>query len=201
MLALKKVAVTGGLASGKSTVCRFLKDRGAYVRNADEIAHDLIAKRPDILKKLLLLFPGKEIITKGLPDRKKIANFVFKNPMLLERLENLLHPPVLEELKKEYVKVASEKAFPLFVAEVPLLFETNFFPFFDVSIAVIAPEETCKERFLQRSGGSESDFYERRRRQLSPEDSVRKADYAIRNDGDLNHLKKETMKIYEKITR
>ena len=101
MLRLKKIAVTGNVASGKSTVCLFLKECGAYVVNADSIVHKLLSPETTLGKSIINLL-GYDVIIDGQFDRRAIAEKVFKDYSLLKDLEKILHPEVQKEINKEY---------------------------------------------------------------------------------------------------
>ncbi len=89
---MRKVAVTGGIASGKSTVTGFFQKFGAYVVSADQIVHKLLSSHT--ASKQVQFAPGNEILTDGCIDRKKVADAVFRKPKLLQELEAFLHPLV-----------------------------------------------------------------------------------------------------------
>ena len=104
--------MTGGLASGKSTVCRILKELGAYTVDADTIVHQLLSPKNAVGSKVIQLL-GTNIITEDQIDRTKVANIVFKQPKLLTALEKILHPEVQKAIDREYDQIMSEV--PLFV--------------------------------------------------------------------------------------
>jgi len=91
MLKLVKIAITGGVASGKSSVCRFFQELGAYVVNADAIVHKLLDPSSDLGKQIIQLF--------GTLSRKRLSEIVFEDPEKLEKLEKLLHPAVLKKIE------------------------------------------------------------------------------------------------------
>jgi dephospho-CoA kinase len=199
MLKLKKVAVTGGLACGKSSVCRFFEKLGATVVNADEIVHRLLSPETNLGQKVIQLI-GSDIIVNNQIDRSKIAQKVFNQSPLLHALEQLTHPAVLEEIEKKYKQASQQKNVPLFVAEVPLLFETEMEPFFDAVITVIADPAISKQRFLKATGNSSDDYDNRLKRQLPAFDKARRADYVIINDGSMQKLEEETKKLMNILT-
>lgn len=200
MLSLKKIAITGGLSTGKSTVCGLLKEMGAYVLNADEIVHDLIDNRKDIQKKIIdLLGPGIE--EKGKVDRKKIAEKVFKDPLLLSHLEKILHPEVRIEIQKKSHEISKQHHYSAFVVEIPLLFETEPYQLFDATITVHADEALCYKRFQAKTGKNKDEYDARMRRQLPSKQKIEKADYVLYNDGSLKNLKQSTQKVFSQITQ
>jgi len=192
---LKKGAVTGGLSCGKSTVCRFFREQGAYVVSADEIVHELLFENQEIIQKVTALL-GTDIFTDNHIDRAKVAKKVFHQPLYLKSLEDILHWEVLLEIKNQYELKRQEGTIPLFIAEIPLLFETNNNVEFDFTIAVIADEEICKERFHQ----SMDEFDKRSERQLKNREKAKKATYVITNNGSLTELKETVNKLYNTIT-
>lgn len=196
MLKLKKVAVTGGLSCGKSLVCRFLSEFGAYVVNADQIVHDLLASNNTAKKQIVDLL-GPEVVVGGHIDRSRVAARVFYHPKLLRALENLLHPLVYAEIQRQYQKlINNEGKYTLFVAEVPLLFESKGEVYFDATIAVISNPETCWLRYRKATGYEKEDYNKRMARQFKPEDKAKNATYIIRNDGSEDELKQQVKTIY-----
>jgi len=193
MLKLKKIAITGGLASGKSTVCRFFQELGAYVVNADSIVHQYLEPQTTLGQKVLHLL-GSDIIQDGKIDRQKIAQKVFQNRDQLSALEAILHPALLQEIAKRYERVCHEKNHTSFVVEMPLLFEIGAEGFYDAVITVLADERVAKQRF-QAAGHTEQEYEKRMSRQLSPTIKAQKAHYTIINNGSLSHLRQEVAKL------
>ncbi|ADI38991.1 Dephospho-CoA kinase [Waddlia chondrophila 2032/99] len=199
MLRLKKVAVTGGISSGKSLICQYFSEFGAYVIDADKIVHQLLNPDTEIGQKVVALL-GERILDKQTISRSRVAKLVFLNPRLLKSLENLLHPLVYEEINRIYKKVAHEKnPPPLFVAEVPLLFESGGEAYFDQTIAVVSIQEKCWERYRASTGNEREDFNRRTACQLPQHVKAEKADIVIHNEGSIESLKKQTKTIYESL--
>ena len=193
MLELKKIAITGGLASGKSTVCQFFQELGAYVINADTIVHEILETQTDLGPKILRTL-GSDIFHNGKFDRKKIADKVFRNADRLRELENILHPELLQEIARRYKKVCQEKKYTSFVVEMPLLYEIGAETFYDVCITVLADEQTAKKRFQAR-GHTEQEYEERMSHQIAPPIKAQKAHYTIINNGSLTDLRHEVQKL------
>ncbi len=200
MLKLSKVAVTGGLSCGKSSVCRFFKELGAYVIDADEVVHQLLSSDANLGQQVIKLL-GSDIVINYQIDRSKIAQKVFNNPKLLKSLENLLHPAVEAEIKKEYQRVKEQNFAPLFVVEVPLLFEADWDQGFDVCIAVMADRDTCLKRFKESKKGDKNEYDKRMQRQLSPFEKAQRAHYAIQNNGSLSDLKDEVKRLFNQLVK
>ncbi len=199
MLKLKKVAITGGVSCGKSLVCKFLQELGAYVVNADQIVHQLLT--PDtVLGQQVIELLGSSILVNGKIDRSKTAEIVFLNPRLLNSLENLLHPPVYKEIEKQFHDCQQQPdPPPLFVAEIPLLFESGGERYFDKTVAVIADRELCQERYRMESGHEREDFNRRMARQMLPEEKGKRADFIIVNNNTLNELKQKSKNLFDQL--
>lgn len=191
MLSLKKIAITGGIASGKSSVCQFFKELGAYVIHADAIVHKLLDSKTHLGQQIIREF-GPEITQNGQIDRRQLADRAFKDPKQLKKLEGLLHPAVMNELEESYLAACQKGSYTSFVAEVPLLYEIEADSFYDVVIAVIADETKAKERFEQRGF---TDYTLRMKQQLKPQEKAKRAHYTIYNNGSLEELRQEVIKL------
>lgn len=198
MLELKKVAVTGNLFSGKSTVCKFLKDSGAFVLSADQIVDDLL-KNLQVIQSLTDIFGKSCIDPQGAVDKVKLAQQVFDHPVLLQQLEALLHPLVLEEIQKKYLELSRSSTFPLFVVEVPLLFEVGWQYFFDHCVLVIADPKVRINRY-KKEGRSTKDFLHRQARQISSQEAIDFADTVIENNTSFLDLKKKATTLFRTLT-
>lgn len=194
MLILRKVAVTGGVASGKTTVCSILKEAGAYVVNTDEIVHRLLSPETVVGKQVIHLL-GTEIVSGKQIDRKKIANLVFSNPEKLHHLEALLHPSVRQEVEQHYAMAQKNPQFRLFVAEVPLLYEAHMEPFFDTILTVTADPDIAKKRYHG------THFEERMARKSSREQKGPQLHFTIMNNGDLATLKQATLQMTSQLLK
>lgn len=199
MLDLAKVAVTGGISCGKSSVCRAFKKLGAYTISADEIVHGLLSPETDLGKEIIELI-GEDILVNGLIDRSRIAKKVFQKSELLQQLENLLFPAVWKTIEKAYESVRQTHSAPLFMAEVPLLFEAGGEIYFNKTICVVADEEICKKRFAQSSGMDEKEYERRMARQLPVAEKARRSDFVIYNDGDMENTEKQVNEIFKRLT-
>ena len=177
MLNLRKIAVTGGLSSGKSTVCRLLAEKGAYIVDTDKIVHSLLLSDPKIREQVVSLL-GSSIVVDDKIDRKAIADKVFSHPETLKSLELILHPAVFHELELQYQNEKDNPKYNLFVAEVPLLYETESTKLFDFIIVVLSEKELCIDRFIKNHKGSNQSFNQRMQRQMQPSQKAAKAQYA-----------------------
>ncbi len=200
MLELKKIAVTGGLSAGKTTVCQVFKELGAYVISADEIVHQLLSLGTDIAKQVIHLL-GPDIIDGKELNRSKIAAKVFSKPELLAALEKIIHPAVFDEIEQHYKQASTEKKHPLFIAEIPLLFEAEGETHFDCIISVESAENLCRQRFEKQTHLPPQEFDQRMNRQIAPKLKTSRAHYTIQNNGTLEQLKQNVKTLYTQLTQ
>jgi len=199
MLTLKRVAITGGLSCGKSTVCRFFKEQGAFVVSADEVVHRLLTPDSYLGQQVIALL-GKEIVTQDKIDRSIVAKKVFNDKTLLRSLEELIHPAVLKEIEKQYQQISNQGNFPLFIAEIPLLFEAASEKKFDAVIAIWADPETCKKRFMTATGYKEEEYIKRMANQMPADEKMKRADYVVNNSGTLKQTHQSVVELYKILT-
>lgn len=190
---MRKVAVTGGLSAGKSTVCRLLKEHGAYVVSADEIVRQQLMPESSIAQQVINLL-GPDVVINHQIDRKKVSDIVFSNPLKLKKLELILHPIVRQEISRLFEEVKDHAAYRFFVAEVPLLYEANMQNDFDIIIAVV-----CDEQIAAKRASNKKELDRRSRFQLSQSAKQSRADYTIVNQGDLTALKTEVSRLIPKL--
>ncbi|MBS4168237.1 dephospho-CoA kinase [Parachlamydia sp. AcF125] len=200
MLGYRKIAVTGGLSSGKSSVCRFFKDLGAYVVSADLIVHQLLSPETAPGQKVIRLL-GEEILVDRQIDRLKVAQKVFNNPELLKSLEKILHPAVLDEIERNYQTAYREQKTSLFMAEVPLLFEIGAEKRYDCAIAILADPKVSQQRFMDATGLDAIAYDKRMAQQLSPYEKAYKADYVIINNGNLADVQEMVKILFDQLTQ
>lgn len=194
---MKKIAITGNVATGKSTVCRILKDHGASTLSSDTIIHQLLANDPSCIEQVISLF-GSKVITDEKIDRKKVADIVFKDEEKLKALESLLHPLLLRRIDEEFKKVEAEGKENYFVVELPLVQEIGREKDFDLIVAVVSDNDEAMKRFIQ-AGFSKNSFLKRNARQWDPEKKAKHADYVIVNDGTFEDLKQKILEMIKEI--
>lgn len=186
------IALTGGIATGKSTVASLLGLHGLRVIDADAIAHKILDANVDWVKEHF----GPDYIEKGKVNRPKLGQLVFSNPEAKARLESYLHPLIREEIIAQSEKQDRFK-FP-YLIDIPLFFESGAYDIKD-SVVVYTPKEVQLERFMKRNGFSKEESLRRIESQMDIEEKKRRATWVIDNSGSLKHLQAECEKFVETI--
>ncbi len=196
------IGVTGVIGSGKSTVSEMFAKLGARVIDADKIAHKLMAPYGSIWWSLIEYY-GQGIIRFGPDtiDRSRLGNFVFNDSFQLVKLNSLLHPPIIEEIKKQ-VKCSSEKKRKIVVVDAPLLIETGLHKYMDVVILVVVEEKVQIERLGKRSPELLlNKINQRKKYQMRQKEKVEFADVIVDNNGDLEHTQNQVVTLFHKLTK
>ncbi|MBU1667237.1 dephospho-CoA kinase [bacterium] len=186
------VVLTGGIASGKSSVAVLFALDGFDLIDADKVAHDMLELHQE---KIAQLF-GSEYINEGKVDRKALGALIFSNPEEKKRLEALMHPLIFEEIKRQ-----SEEKDLLkrpYIIDIPLFFETKRYPIKE-SIVVYTPKEKQLERLMKRDDSTKEEAEQRINAQMSIEEKKQAATYLIDNSKDLKFLQDEYAKVKNKI--
>ena len=196
---MKRLGVTGGIGSGKTTVCRILEELGARVFYADDEAKRLLAEDASVRRGVIDLFGPESYLPDGAPNRRFLGRTAFADNALLDRLNALVHPRVLR-LFEEAAQQAARDGVPLMVKEAALIFEAGAERQLDAVVAVEAPAQSRIERVCKRDGVSPGDVTARMARQADPSELRRRADFAIENDGDREQLRRKVEKLHRDMT-
>ncbi|MCP4124515.1 MAG: dephospho-CoA kinase [Bacteroidetes bacterium] len=174
-----RAGITGGIGSGKTTVCRFFEFLRTPIYYADTRAKELMNTDPELGESIRKAF-GHEAYTKhGLLNRAFLANEVFKDDHQLKVLNSLVHPAVWKDVAN-WLQIHHEAPYTLY--EAAILFETGSYKMFDKVITVFAPEEMRIKRVMERDGVGKKEVLARMDKQMADENKIKLADYVIYND-------------------
>lgn len=180
-----KVGLTGGIASGKSTVAKYLKARGAVIIDADQVARTCVAPATRGFQQIVDQFGAEVVTASGELDRKLLGQFVFNDQALLDRLNAILQPLIREELLNQIERASREAQ--LVVADIPLLYEQSYESLFDQVLVAYVDEATQLARLKKRDQLSEVEAKKRIAAQLPLSEKAKRADYVIDNSKDLEN--------------
>lgn len=193
------IGITGGIASGKTEVAKIFQKLGAKILSGDEIGKDVVDKNPQLLKKLIKTFGDEILDSKKRLNRKKLGGIAFSSPSLTKKLNSIVHPFLLKNLK-EKIKSLKKKGYkkPV-VIDAALIVEWELQKELDYLIFVDCPKEKRIKRLTQQKGYSRKEAEGRIKAQL-PESKKRKlADFIVKNEGELKGLRIKVKSLWKKI--
>ncbi|WP_373005231.1 dephospho-CoA kinase [Sulfurimonas sp.] len=186
------IALTGGIATGKSTVASLLALNGMRVIDADSISHEILDASVSWVKETF----GNEYVNGSKVDRAKLGSLVFSDDEQKRILEDYLHPKIRAEIEKRSIKQDSFK-FP-YLIDIPLFFEKGSYNIKD-SVVVYTPLDVQLERFMKRNGYSKEESLRRINSQMPIDEKKKKATWVIDNSKNLKHLQQEVEDFVENI--
>jgi dephospho-CoA kinase len=186
------VGLTGGIASGKSTVASLWSELGATVIDADLLAREVVEPGTSGLEKLAKVFGSRVMNPDGSLNRSALAEIVFEDPEQRLQLESILHP-LIQELSRQRINEASTE---IVVYVIPLLAETQSTLPFDVVVTVEAPEQEQVRRMVENRKMDASDALRRIKAQANPAMRARLADRILNSNQSLDLLKKDATKLF-----
>jgi dephospho-CoA kinase len=195
---VRRVALTGGIATGKSHVRAGFERRGVPTIDSDRLARDAVAPGSRGLAAVVDRFGPGVLDSSGALDRQKMARIVFGDPAARKVLETIIHPEVRRVTDAWFASLDPSKH-PYAIADIPLLYEVNRDRDFDVVIVVAAEPETQLSRVMARDAVSEAEAHQRLAAQLPIEEKVRRADYVIRTDGTLEETDRQVREVWERL--
>lgn len=189
------VGLTGGIASGKSTVSNLFRKYGIEIVDADKVAKEVSEKKESI-EKISNIF-GKDILdSDGKIVREKLREKAFKNRELLQELNKIIHPQVMEYFKRKKEDNSKDE---ILIFDIPLLYETKMEYLCDKIIVVGVDVQKQIRRVVARDGSSEELAKKIIFNQMPLDEKIKKADIVIMNDGTLDELEAKVMKIYREL--
>lgn len=194
-----KVGITGGIGSGKSTVCKVWESLGAYVINADDLAKDLMSNDGPVKQAVKERFGAESYHPDGSLNRAYLAREAFEKGRV-EELNAIVHPQIPGEVKS-LMESAEKQGYDLVVYEAALLLQNLPPDFLDSIVLVLADEEKRIEWVQKRDETNRSAVTDRINTQQNFDDFINLADIIIRNEGSLNELKKKARDVYQQLLK
>jgi len=187
------IALTGSIATGKSSVATMLAGFGLHIIDADGIAHQILDEQSSQIGSIF----GREYISDGAVNRSALGKLVFGDEMKRRELEALLHPLIRAEIEMQSKE--QEKKERAYIIDIPLFFESSNYDIESV-IVVYAPREIQLERLMRRDSYSKDEALARIESQIDIEQKRDRATYLIDNSGDLDQLYTQCRRVYLEIT-
>lgn len=192
------VGLTGGIASGKSTVSELIKQRGIPVIDADKIAREIVEKGSIVLKDIVNEF-GYEILNEdGELNRKKLRELVFNDKRKLDKLNQITHPAIKERIL-ENINRLRDIGCKICIVDAALLIEAKFNEIVDLVILIYVDQKTQIERLIKRDNISKEDALKIINSQMKLEDKIKFADYIVDNTKDIEYTTKQVNNIISSI--
>ena len=200
-LAMLRVGLTGGIATGKSTVSRLFVECGARLIDADVLAREAVAPGQPALRKIVDTFGREMLRPDGALDRDRLGKAVFGNPAQLEKLNAIVHPLVAIAQEQQSREIAGQDPHAVIIYDAALLIEAGAHKRMNTIIVVTADEPTQLRRLMDRNKLTEEDARRRIRSQMPLVEKVAAADHVIDGTLPLEQLRAEVRRIYEELTR
>ncbi|NBI28306.1 dephospho-CoA kinase [Chengkuizengella marina] len=193
------VGLTGGIATGKSTVSNMLVERGARLIDADVIAREVVLPGHPVLKEVAEHFGQDILLEDGSLNRAQLGEIIFNDPSARKDLEGLLHPQIRSLMKERMAQYEMEEPERLVVVDIPLLFESNLQELFSSVVLVYVPESIQLERLMNRNQLSLEEAKKRIEAQMPIENKKKLADFIIDNSKSIEHTEKQVEQFWEDI--
>ena len=194
------IALTGGIATGKSKVAEIWHNLGIPVISADDIAHEVIKPALPAWQELKKTFDPSFFNDDGTVDRTKLGKYVFSHPAELKKLEAIIHPHVKKEMFRLLEAFAREGKQAV-LAEIPLLFEAGWDKFFTFVVVVYVPMDVQLARLMARDNISYDAALSKLKAQMPLEHKIKKADFVVDNSKDILYTEEQVKKIWQLIKK
>ncbi len=194
-----KVGLTGGIASGKSTVGLMFAELGCHLIDSDKITHRLFEPGEAVHSAVVQAFGPRVLAPDGRIDRKVLAELVFNDPRARSTLNSLVHPAVIHRQQEWLKEVETKDPQGIAIVDAALMIEVGTYKNYEKVIVVTCTPEIQKARLRERSGLSEEEIEARIRSQMSMEEKVKYADYVIDNSGERSETRRQVQEVYRQL--
>ena len=195
------VGLTGGAATGKTAVSQVLREEGAYIIDADQIARELVQPHRPAWNEIIRAF-GKEILQEDRSiHRKELADKVFADPKQRKVLNQILHPRIKEEIARRTREIGQKDHKAIVVIDAPLLVELGMHRNVDRLVVVTSTRAQQMERLKKRDGRSTEEALGLLSSQMPVKEKEKLADFVMRNEGSLEEMKKRAKEVFKELKR
>ena len=194
-----KVGLTGGIASGKSTVARMFEELGCRVLDADSITRELFQAGNVVNRAVAAAFGAQVLASDGSIDRTVLGEMVFNNTALRQKLNSLVHPAIKQRQTEFLAQIETEDPHAIGIVEAALMIEVGTYRDYDKLIVVTCSPEVQRERLRERSRLTAEQIESRIASQMPMEDKVKFADFVIENSGDLRATRRQVEAVCGKL--
>ncbi len=188
--------LTGGIATGKTTVSNFLNELGAHIIDADKIAHNVVKKKYPAWEKIVSHFGKNILLDSGEINRENLGKIIFNNPSEKNILNKIVHPYVFEKIEEDIKKIKQKDDNKVIILDVPLLIETKMHKSLEFVIVVYVPLAIQLIRLMARDNTSKKNSLAKISSQISIEEKKQIANIVINNSKNLQETKKRTFDVY-----
>jgi dephospho-CoA kinase len=195
---MRRVALTGGIATGKSYVRAQFETLGVPTIDADTLSRDAVAAGTPGLAAVVNRFGRDVLAPSGALDRQKLASIVFMDPVARRDLEGIIHPAV-REATEAWFDALDPARYAFAIADIPLLYEVGRDRDFDCVIVTAVDPETQVRRVIERDGATDEEARQRIAAQLPIDDKVRRADFVIRTDGSFEQTDQQVRAVFAEL--
>jgi len=195
------LGLTGGIATGKSTVSAILKKAGCVIIDADRIAREVVKKGLPAYRKIIDTFGDNILSPDGEIDRSALGDIIFNDPQKKQLLNRIVHPYVSKETNLQLKHIEKTHPNTIVILDIPLLLEAQIHKALSEVIVVYVPEHTQIKRLMQRDGISETDALARINSQMPIEEKKNLATIVIDNSGTRENTRKQILEIFQRFKR
>ena len=190
------VGLTGGIATGKSTVSEILRQLGCEIIDADRLARDVVEPEQPAWKQIVAEFGGGVVTAEGALDRKKLGAIVFADPERRKRLEAITHPAIRARFQARLDELASQGFAGIVVFDAPVMIESGNYKNMDRLVVVVTDDATQAARLQERDGTDEAEGRRKIASQMPLAEKAKLADYVIDNSGDREATAAEVRRVF-----
>ena len=196
---MQVIGLTGGIATGKSTVSAMLENAGAIIIDADRIARAVVKKGLPAYREIVDHFGADILLPDGEINRNVLGDIIFNDPAEKKHLNSIVHPRVAAEVNRQLKQIENTDPQSLVILDIPLLLEAGMRADLSEVIVVYAPQHMQIERLMHRDRISEDEALVRVRSQMPIEEKKKKATIVIDNSGTIDHTRKQTLDIFKRL--